>query len=144
MKELLHVFYADEYIGDITYDNETKEYNYIQKSNSKWAKMWNDITNADKGPNRFKETLLDTRVMSADRLDCREILKRMGLLEYDPWKIMKQIYFTSDDFFWAHEDMIPEWFWTDHYLASYHEDYTKKTGKPMYSQVMPVDDFSIY
>ena len=40
--------------------------------------------------------------------------------------------------------MVPEWFWENHYLASEHPRYTEMTGKPMHSQVIPVDPFSIY
>lgn len=144
MREIYHIFHADVYIGDLIHDTNGDSYDFIQKSDSDSARLWNQITNADKGPKRFKETLLDTRVMDRNRIDVREILKRMGLFEYDPWKIMTQIHFTSDDLFWGHKDMVPEWFWTNHPLASWHPKYEKVTGKPMYSQVIPVDDFSIY
>lgn len=84
MKETYHIFHTDEYIGDLTHDTNGDTYNFEFKSNSHAAQLWNTITNADKGPERFKETLLDTRVMSPNRIDCREILRRVGLLEYDP------------------------------------------------------------
>ena len=144
MKTVLHIFHADEYLGDLIHNTNGDTYDYIQKSSSDMAKLCNKITNADNGPKRFKETLLDTRVIPPNRIDCREILRRLDLLEYDPWKIMYKINFTSDDMFWAHEEMVPEWFWTNHHLASYHPRYTEVTGKPMYSQVVPVDDTSIY
>ena len=144
MKEIYHIFHANEYIGDLMHDTNGDKYEYISKSNSNNAKRWIKITNADKGPERFKETLLDTRVMSPDRIDCREILRRMSLYEYDPWKIMTQIHFTTDDMFWGHKDMVPDWFWYNHPLASWHPNYTKITGKPMYSQVLEMDDTTIY
>lgn len=144
MVEKFHIFHADEYIGDLIHDTDGDKYEYIQKSNSDAAKRWLYITNADKEPSRFRETLLDTRVIPRNRIDCREILRRMGLLEYDPWKIMRQIHFTSDDMFWGHEEMCPEWFWTNHPLASEHPRFTEVTGRPMYCQVFPADDTSIY
>lgn len=57
---------------------------------------------------------------------------------------MTQIYFTSDDLFWGHKEMVPEWFWENHYLASEDPRYPEMTGEPMYSQVIPVDPFTIY
>lgn len=144
MKTTLHVFHADEYLGDLIHDTDGDRYSYVQKSNSDMADLWNRITNADKEPSRFRETLLDTRVVPPDRIDLREILKLLGLFEYDPWKIMYKTNFTSDDMFWAREEMDPNWFWYNHPLASWHSRYTEVTGKPMYSQVVPVDDFSIY
>lgn len=79
MVEKFHIFHADEYIGDLIHDTDVDKYNYIQKSNSDMAKLWNKITNADKGHKRFRETLLDTRVIDINRIDCREILRRMVL-----------------------------------------------------------------
>lgn len=144
MVETLHVFFADEYLGDLIHDSNGDKYDYIQKTNSQHAEDWNYITNADRGPEQFKDTLLHTRVIPPDRIDCREILRRLGLHEYDPWKIMKISHFITDDLFWASEDMDPDWFWTHHFLASYHPKYPEKTGKPMYSIVVEIDDTSIY
>lgn len=144
MKEVYHIFFADEYLGDLIHDTNGDIYDYIQKSKSNNAKRWLLITNADKGPDRFKETLLDNRVMSPDRIDCREILRLMGLNTYDPWKIMSQINFTADDMFWGHKEMVPEWFWYNHPLASWHPRYTEVTGKPMYTQVLEMDNTTIY
>jgi hypothetical protein len=103
-------------------------------------KLWLKITNADKSPSRFRETLYDTRVFPENRINCRELLHELGLLEYDPWVIMRMNRFMSDDMFWAHKDMVPDWFWKNHYLASEHPDYTQKTGKPMHSQVIAEDN----
>lgn len=144
MVETIHIFFADEYIGDLIHDTLGDKYKFIKKSNSPMANEWVRITNADKGDDRFKETITDTRCMSPDRIDCREILKRLGLLEFNAWEIMKKINFTSEDLFWGSKEMNPKWFWENHYLASYHPNYTRVTGKQMFSQVIPVDEFSIY
>lgn len=116
----------------------------MQKSNSEGAELWNHITNAKEGPKRFRDTLYHTRVFPPDRIDGREMLRRLSLLEYNPWLIMKKIHFTSEDSFWAHEEMCPDWFWTNHGFASFDERYPEKTGKPMYSKVLDTDDSSIY
>jgi hypothetical protein len=117
----------------------TYKYKYIPKSDTAMQKLWIKITNADKTPERFRETLYDTRVFPPNRIDAKEILHELGLLEYDPWIIMRMNRFMSDDFFWAHKDMVPEWFWKNHYLAPEHSEYTKKTGKPMHSILEPED-----
>jgi hypothetical protein len=139
MKETLHIFWADEYLGDLTHDTDGDVYRYTPKSDTPMQKTWLKITNADKSPERFRETLYDTRVFPKERINAREILHELGMLEYDPWVILRKGRFISDDLFWAHKDMVPEWFWKNHYLASEHPDYTKKTGKPMYSIVIPED-----
>lgn len=139
MVERLHIFYADEYIGELEHDTNGDTYKYESKSDSKGAKMWVFLTNAD--TDRFKETLYDTRVFPPERVNARELLHQIGLIEYDPWEIMKRIHFVSDDFFWAHKEMKPELFWTKHPLASYHKDYEKVTGLPMYSDVPDADNF---
>lgn len=144
MIEKLHLFCTDKYIGDIVHDSEKNSYDFIKKLESPETDMWVYKTNADRGGTWFKDTLLSDRVMSPDRIDCREILRRLGLMEYNPWVIMRNTHFISEDFFWTHKNMVPEWFWTNHPMASYHPRYTEVTGKPMYSTVVEVDQTTIY
>lgn len=144
MIEKLHVFYGDEFIGDISHDTNGNRYHYEPKSESFGAKLWADKTNALRGDDWFKDFLENERVFPPNRVDAREMLRRAGMLEYNPWEIMKYGHFISADLFWAHKDMTPEWFWTNHPLASIHPRYTEVTGKPMYSTVVEVDQTTIY
>lgn len=144
MRELFHVYIKDKYIGDLIHDTNGDKYDFHQVIFDTDAKLVIDILNADKDSDWFRDTLYSTRVFPKERVDAHEILKRLGLYEYDPWKILKLGHMISDDCIWMSDKMEPEWFWYNHPLASFVPGYTEKTGKPMYSQVIETDDTDIY
>jgi hypothetical protein len=129
MVDIVHVFCADEYLGELKHDTDGDRYEYFPKSDTENQKNWIWLTNADKDPAWFKETLYDTRVFPKNRINARELLKSLELTEYDPWKIFKKTRMISNDMFWISRKMEPEWFWDHHQLAPWHPDYTAKTGR---------------
>jgi hypothetical protein len=129
MVDIVHVFCADEYLGDLKHDTNGDVYEYFPKSDTENQRKWFFRTNADKGRDRFRETLYDTRVFPENRVDARELLRELGLLEYNRWEIFKKSRMISDDMFWISRKMEPEWFWDFHYLAPWYPGYTEKTGR---------------
>lgn len=144
MKETFFIFVKDKYVGDLSHDTNGDKYEYSQEVFDSDGDFVKFKLNTDKGVSKFRDTLYSTRVFPKERVDAHEILKRLGLYEYDPWKILKLGHMISDDCIWMSDKMEPEWFWYNHPLASFVPGYTEKTGKPMYSQVIETDDTDIY
>lgn len=144
MREIFFIFVKDKYVGNLLHDTNGDKYEYIQKVYDLDGDFVKFKLNTDKGVSKFRDTLYSTRVFPKERIDAHEILKRLGLYEYDPWKILKLGHMISDDCIWMSDKMEPEWFWYNHPLASFVPGYTEKTGKPMYSQVIETDDTDIY
>lgn len=133
-----------EYIGDMYHDSRNDSYRYEQKTFTPAAETWNIATNAKLSSKIFRDTLYHTRVFPPNRVDAREMLRRLNLFDYDPWQIMLKSHFIAQDFCWAHEEYCPEWFWTNHYKAAWHPDYVKVTGKEPYVAILDLDEGSIY
>lgn len=144
MKETFFIFVKDKYVGNLYHDTNGDKYEYLQEVFDSDGDFVKFKLNTDKGVSKFRDTLYSTRVFPKERVDAHEILKRLGLYEYDPWKILKLGHMISDDCIWMSDKMEPEWFWYNHPLASFVPGYTEKTGKPMYSQVIETDDTDIY
>ena len=145
MVETYHMFVKDKHVGDLTHDTSGDKYIYKQiLFNDEDADFFNYKTNALESPERFRETLYDDRIFPPDRIDARQILQALGLFEYNPWEIFKLTQMISGDTIWMSKDLNGEWFWYNHPFASNFEEYTKRTGKPMYSIVGDVDQSSIY
>lgn len=145
MVETYHVFVRDKHVGDLTHDTNGDKYSYKQLLfNDKDAEFFNFRTNALKGSDRFRDTLYSTRIFPPDRIDGRRILQALGMFEYNQWEIFKKSQLISDDTIWMSKDLDGDWFWYNHPFASNFEEYTEKTGKPMYSIVGDVDQDSMY
>lgn len=143
MIEKYHIFNKDVYTGDLIHDTNGDKYEYIQKDFGEDGEYVNYKLNADLSPARLRETLYDDRIFPENRVNARELLRHIGLLEYNQWEIFKISRLISDDTIWMSDKMEPEWFWSHHPFASFMPNYTEKTGKPMYSIVdeEAMDDF---
>lgn len=144
MKEIYHVFDKDVYTGDLIHDTNGDKYEYHQVDFSEHGEFVNYKLNANLGSERLRETLYDDRIFPENRVDAHEILKRLGMLTYNPWEIFKISRLISDDTIWMSDKMEPEWFWFNHPVASWVPGYTEKTGKPMYTPVKEVSNDDIY
>lgn len=79
----MYVFNANIYIGDMYHDSKDDSYRYEQKAFCEEAEDWNVSTNAKLGSEIFRDTLYHTRVFPPNRVDAREMLRRLNLFDYD-------------------------------------------------------------
>lgn len=124
--EQFHVFGTDEYIGEIIHDSNGDKLSFEPHGNGEWLRKFEKY--AFDTPLTFKEVIYGERIFPPERVNARELLHQMGMLEYNPWEILKFNHMTSNDFFWMHDELKPEMFWTHHPLAILHWDYEKITG----------------
>lgn len=111
MLDKWNVFNKKEYVGVLIYDDVKKSFSFELKNHSPMAIEGYKCLNADKDAEWFKETLFD-RVFPPDRIDARELLNAIGLLEYDAWEIIKYVQLSScNDLIWMTKGTDPEEFY---------------------------------
>lgn len=133
MIETLFVFGLDTFIGELTHDSLTDKYEFKPVDNPsedalEFLDLWNLATNADK-PDKFKETLLNSRVVPKNQAGLDKTLTRLGLTEYDAWRLMKINKLQSNDMFWASENKNPDEFWKYSWLAKIQPEYNEKIAE---------------
>ena len=114
MREHFYVYTKDQYVGDMYYDTEKKEYSYVANPDADpdLQNYWLYVSNADKDPKWFKDTLENCRCIDPNRVNLREILHKHNMLTLDPHEFMVKNKFTSsNDFCWATKEYQPDLFW---------------------------------
>lgn len=112
MLDKWNVFNKKEYVGVLIYDDVKKTFSFELKNHSEKAIEGYKLLNADKDQDWFKETLFD-RVFPPNRIDARELLNAIGLLEYDAWEIIKYVQLSNcNDLIWMTKGDDPEEFYT--------------------------------
>lgn len=144
MAETLHLFFNETYVGTVSYDYQTDTYTFTPKADPDAEELscldlWNLASNADKGPERFKQTLLNSRVAPKNQAGMDKTMKRLGMTQYDPWKLMKASHLQGNDAFWAAEEKDPNLYWIFCWAARLLPEYSEKIrwmkADPQYAQL---------
>lgn len=114
MLDKWNVFNRRTYVGELTYDTDTKLFSLELKSNHpKAIEAYRNI-NADKDPKWFRETLYG-RIIPPNAVDIREVLNDLHMLEYDEWELIKYSRLMScNDLIWMTKEMDPDEFYELH------------------------------
>ncbi|MBR1453925.1 MAG: hypothetical protein IJ593_04705 [Lachnospiraceae bacterium] len=89
-----NLFEGTEFIGVLSYNDETDKFNLELKNNSeKGIKVYNFL-HAGESQERFKGEMF-RRVAPRNRVNIREILRDCGLDHYDEWGLLKACNFTT-------------------------------------------------
>lgn len=117
MLDKWYVFDRDQYVGILSYDEDTKDFSFEYKGNSNYTRFAMRRLNADRDKEWFKETLFN-RIFPRDRVDGREILRDLGLRVYDEWEIIKKCkLFSIKDCIWMSKEFNPSDFFNWHPYA---------------------------
>lgn len=129
MLDKWNVFNKKEYVGVLIYDEDKKTFSFQLKNHSEKAIEGYECLNADKDQNWFKETIFD-RVFPPNRVDARELLRAIGLLEYDAWEIVKYVQLVScNDLIWMTKGNDPNEFYRVHTLGGLIKEKEEKRKK---------------
>ena len=122
MLDKWHVFDRDQYVGVLSYNEDTKEFSFEYKGKTNYTFKAMQKLNADKDKKWFKETLFN-RIFPRNRVDAREILRDLGLDRYDEWEIIKKNHlFCVNDCIWMSKEYNPSDFFNWHPFAEYEID----------------------
>lgn len=129
MLDKWNVFDKTDYVGVLIYDEDKKTFDFEFKGTTERAKEAYEHLNADKDQNWFRETILD-RVFPPNRVNARELLRAIGLLEYDAWEIVKYVQLVScNDLIWMTKGSDPNEFYTVHTFGGLIKESEEKRKK---------------
>lgn len=129
MLDKWNVYNKKEYVGVLIYDEEKKTFDFELKNRSEKAMEAYHNLNADKDQKWFRDTIFD-RVFPPNRVNARELLRVIGLLEYDAWEIVKYVQLVScNDLIWMTKNNDPEEFYKVHTLGGLIKEKEEKRRK---------------
>lgn len=121
-----YVFDRDQYVGILTYDTDKKEFSFEYKGKTNYTYRAMQKINGDKNDKDWLKQTLFNRIFPRDRVDAREILRGMGLKEYDEWEIIKKCrLFCVNDSIWMSKEFNPSDFYNWHPFVYEEVDTTK-------------------
>ena len=90
LKDVWYLFNEDFYVGKFIYDEEKDEFFSIIESEGELTEQAIDRLKLNQGSDMIKFSL-EERCFPPNRIDARELLRELGLIEYDRWEILKRI-----------------------------------------------------
>lgn len=102
-----YVFNCLVYCGILCYNEDTKEFSFILENDCPRARAVMEKLHTNDDQEWFKESIFD-RVVPPNRVNIKEILRKLGMVEYDAWEIVKRAHLcTCDDAIWMSKEKDP-------------------------------------
>lgn len=109
-----YVFNGLVYCGILTYNEKDKTFSFKVENECARARGVIRDLNLDKDEAWCRETIFD-RVFPPNRVNARELLRKIGLIEHDAWEIIKYVHLvTSDDQVWMDKVKDPSGWYKYH------------------------------
>lgn len=115
-----NVFNKLVYVGVLSYDTTNGEFSFVQGSYNSEAHNAVTWLNLSGSSDRIKETILSCRIFPPGRMDASELLRSIGLKEYDAWEIVKATHLINIcDCVWMTKGTDPYEFFELHPAANW-------------------------
>ena len=99
-----YLFNRDVYVGILTYDEESKKFSFKKENEGELVDQAIKRLKLNGSSENMWFTFED-RCFPPDRIDARELLDAMGLIEYDRWSILKKTQLCSyNDNIWMSKE----------------------------------------
>lgn len=106
------------YCGILSYDLDKAKFSFKLENDCPRARAAIRRLNLDKDTKWCRETILE-RVFPPNRVNARELLNAIGLIDYDAWEIVKYVHLvsTTGDMLWMDKVKDPSGWYKYHMFS---------------------------
>lgn len=109
-----YVFDCMVYCGILSYNEDTGEFSFKLENDCPRARTVMKVLHTNDSQSWFRESILD-RVFPPNRVNVNELLRKLGMHEYNSWEIVKRAHLASaNDTIWMDKVKDPEGFYKYH------------------------------
>lgn len=99
-----YLFNRDVYVGILTYNEESKKFSFRKENEGKLVDEAIKLLNLDRDSDAIW-FMLEDRCFPPDRVNARELLDELNLIEYDKWSILKKTHLCDyNDNIWMSKE----------------------------------------